>query len=61
MQEAEIRRIAILGQPAQKSLWDPISMEKKLYVVVLTCHLSYCRKLKIGKLWSRLAWTLSPK
>jgi hypothetical protein len=36
--KAEIRRIVVPGQPGQKSLSDPISKEKKLSMVVDSCH-----------------------
>jgi hypothetical protein len=44
--EAEMGRIKIPGQPRQKSLQDPISMEKKLGVVVCSCHPSDNGKLR---------------
>jgi hypothetical protein len=34
-------------------------MEKKMDMVVYTSHYSYCRKDKIGGLWSSLAWAKS--
>jgi hypothetical protein len=55
--EAGIRRIAAPGQARQKSLWDPISPEKKkLEVVAHACHCSYGGKFKIGVSRSRPAW-----
>jgi hypothetical protein len=44
MLESETWRIAVPGQPSQKSLWDPHLNGKKLFVVVHTCHLNYSRK-----------------
>jgi hypothetical protein len=43
--EAEIRRTAVPGQPEQKVPKIP-SQQKRLGVVVLTCHPSYRRKHK---------------
>jgi hypothetical protein len=52
-------RISTLGQPEQKSLGDPISIEKS-WIVVCTYYTS-----KIGELLPTAAWakskTLSPK
>jgi hypothetical protein len=50
LKEAEIGRIAVLGQSGQ---YDLISVEKELGVVVCTCHPSSSKKNKIGESWSR--------
>jgi hypothetical protein len=39
-----------------KISWTPISIEKKLGVVVCASHPSHGRKHKIGGSWSRQAW-----
>jgi hypothetical protein len=46
----------VTGQPGQRSLQDPISVEKQLGVVVHTCYPSYSRKQKIGGSQPRPAW-----
>jgi hypothetical protein len=46
MQEVAIRRIPVPGKPMEKSSQDPISMEKKLGMVVYTYHLVTARSLK---------------
>jgi hypothetical protein len=65
MQEAEIRRIMVPGQPRQKKLMRPHLNGKELAVAAHICHPCYCRRLKIGGSNSRLTWskseTLSPK
>jgi hypothetical protein len=40
MWEAEIRRIAVPGQPRQKKLARPHLKRKKLGVVMYSCHSS---------------------
>jgi hypothetical protein len=54
MQEAKIRSIMVPGQPRQKD-YKTSSQQKRLGVVAHTCPPSYCGKLKIGGLRSRLA------
>jgi hypothetical protein len=65
MQEAEMGRIAVPGQPEQKSLQDLISTEKIAGIVAYICHPSDSGKHKIRGSWSRQAWakskTLFPK
>jgi hypothetical protein len=58
--EAEIGRIAVPGQSgAKKKFVKHHLTTKKLDVVVCVCHPSYCGKLKIGGLGSKVAWTKS--
>jgi hypothetical protein len=58
MQETDIRKIAIPGQPRPK-VCETLFQEKKLGIVVCACHPSYCEKHKIGGSESRLVWTKS--
>jgi hypothetical protein len=44
-EKAEIKRIIVQGQPRQKDQETPISTEKKLSVVVVTCQPSYTGSL----------------
>jgi hypothetical protein len=46
--EAEIGKIAVLGQPGKKMFVRFQLNEKKLGVVACTCHPTYSRKRKIG-------------
>jgi hypothetical protein len=43
--ETEIGRISVGGYPWQK-VWETLSQQKKLGVMVHACHPSYCRKCK---------------
>jgi hypothetical protein len=55
--ETEIRRFLVPGKSKEKSLWDPILMRKKYWVLVAcTCFSSYSGKLKMRGSWSRLSW-----
>jgi hypothetical protein len=49
-------RIVVLSQPGQKSLREPISMEKKLRVVVHTCYPNNRGRPKLEGSQSKLAW-----
>jgi hypothetical protein len=56
--EAEIGNLAVQGQPKQK-VSKTSSQQKKLGVVVYSCHPSYHQKFKTGGLSPRPAWTKS--
>jgi hypothetical protein len=56
LQEQNIRRTMIRGQPA-KSKQDPPHLNKNARQVACTYHPSDGLKLKVGGLRSRLAWT----
>jgi hypothetical protein len=54
MQEAEIGRITVSGQPREK-VFETSSQWKKLDIAVCTCYPGDGKKLKIGGLWFMLA------
>jgi hypothetical protein len=64
MQEAEIRRFVVPGQPRQKSLQDP-NLNRKEWGMVCLPVIIDGGKHKIGRSQSRWVWekneTLSPK
>jgi hypothetical protein len=51
--EAEMGKIAVLGQPGQKGLQNPNTMGEKVRRGGIHCHPSDDEKLKIGRLSSR--------
>jgi hypothetical protein len=53
---AVIRKIAVWGQPSQKSSWDPHLNWRKQSMVAHTCHPNYDRKPEIGRSLSRPIW-----
>jgi hypothetical protein len=57
MWEAKISKIIVPNQLSKKHLQK--NKNKKLAMLVHTCHPSKGRKDKIKGLWSRLAWSKS--
>jgi hypothetical protein len=55
--------LASQGKKQNKTIGDLISMEKKLGVMLCTCHPSYSEKPKIGGPWIvvQVAWAKSKK